>query len=141
MAVSRKPVPVPGAGDAPYWEGLRNGQLVLPRCTSCGWYTQRLQMACPGCRGEEFQWEQVSGRGWVYTYTVARQTWVAGFEDELPYVIVAVSLAEQPSLFLTTNLVGDFQIDDLDIGLPVVAEFEARGDQTLLQFRLDRRPR
>jgi uncharacterized OB-fold protein len=93
---------------------------------------------CPNCRGESFSWTEVSGRGTIYTYTVARQTWVAGFEDEVPYVVVAVSVAEQPSLLLTTNLIGDFDIDRLDIGLPVRADFAMQGQTTILQFRLDR---
>ena len=60
-----------------------------------------------------------------------------GFEEDLPYVVVAVAIEEQPSLLITTNLVGDFDPDQLDIGLPVVATFSPRGDIDLLQFRLD----
>jgi hypothetical protein len=99
--------------------------------------SQRRPAACLKCRGELFTWLEVSGYGTIYAYTVARQSFVAGFENELPYVVVSVALAEQPSLFLTTNLVGDFQIDDLTIGLSVVAVFEPRGNQSVLQFRLD----
>jgi uncharacterized OB-fold protein len=93
-------------------------------------------MVCSNCRGESFTWTPVSGRGSIYTYTVARQTWVTGFEEDVPYVIVVVAIAEQPSVLITTNLVGDFEIDKLDIGLPVAAAFVPRGDITLLQFRL-----
>jgi hypothetical protein len=95
-------------------------------------------MVCPNCRGETFSWIEVSGRGTIYTYTVVRQTWVEGFESELPYVVVSVSLIEQPSLLLTANLIGQFEIDELDIGLPVQATYEQRGDVVLLQFCLDR---
>jgi uncharacterized OB-fold protein len=95
-------------------------------------------MACPSCRGECFEWSEVSGRGSIHTWTVARQSWVAGFAEEIPYVIVSVSMEEQPSLYLTTNLIGDYEIGDLDIGMPVIADFEERADSVLLQFRLDR---
>ncbi|WP_026928406.1 Zn-ribbon domain-containing OB-fold protein [Granulicoccus phenolivorans] len=138
MASDVKPVPKPTAADQPYWDGLAEHRVVLARCTACGTYSQRLPMLCHNCTGEEFAWSQVSGRGSIYTYTVARQSWVEGFAEEIPYVVVSVALEEQPDTYLTTNLVGDYDLDELDLGLPVVAEFEARGDATLLQFRLDR---
>jgi uncharacterized protein len=133
-----KPVPVPTEADRPYWDALRERKVVFARCTSCGSMTQRLPMACTRCRGEAFEWTEVSGRGTIYTFSVARQTWVPAFLDDLPYVVVAVAISEQPSLVVTTNLVGDYEPDELTIGLPVVAEFETRGDAALLQFRLDR---
>ena len=137
VSTSARPVPVPGDADRPFWDGLREGRLLLSRCAACGYYTQRSQAVCPNCGGESFAWSGVSGRGTIYTYTIARQTWVSGFEEDLPYVVVAVAIEEQPSLLITTNLVGDFDPDQLDIGLPVVATFSPRGDIDLLQFRLD----
>jgi uncharacterized OB-fold protein len=131
-----KPVPLEREEERPYWDGLREGRLLLRQCQTCGWYAQRPQLVCWNCRGESFIWSAVSGRGSIYTYTVARQTWVRGFEDDLPYVVVAVALEEQPSLLVTTNLVGDVDVDRLNLGLPVIATFESRGEVTLLQFRL-----
>jgi uncharacterized OB-fold protein len=90
------------------------------------------------CGGEAFAWTEVSGRGAIYTYTVARQTWVAGFAADLPYVIVVVELSEHPAVRLVTNLVGAYAIEELDLGVPVKAAFEKRGEATILQFELDR---
>jgi uncharacterized OB-fold protein len=138
MATSVKPIPVPSDADRPFWDGTRAHRLVLSRCDRCGWCAQRSQLVCPNCRGEAFTWSEVSGRGTIWSYTVAHQTWTAGFEDELPYVVVAVAIEEQPSLLLVTDLVGDFSLDELDVGLPVRAAYEPRGDETLLQFELAR---
>lgn len=132
-----KPVPTPTEADRPYWDALAEHRVVMCRCDGCGAFTQRAPMLCRRCRGEAFTWSEVSGRGSIYSYTVARQSWVTGFEEELPYVVVAVAIEEDPSAVVTTNLVGDVDIDSLDIGVPVAATFEARGDSTLLQFRLD----
>jgi uncharacterized OB-fold protein len=138
MNQTDKPVPIPGEADRPYWDALRERRVVFPRCTACGTLTQRLPMVCGNCQGESFEWAQVSGRGAIYTFSIARQTWVPAFRGELPYVVVAVAVAEQSALMVTTNLVGDYELEELDLGLPVIAEFEPRGDTTLLQFRLDR---
>jgi uncharacterized OB-fold protein len=132
-----KPVPIPSEDDRPYWDALKQRRLVLSRCTTCGWYTQRSQAVCVNCRGEEFEWSEVSGRAKIYTWAIARQTWVAGFEDELPYVTISVAIEEQPQVLLTTNLTGDFPVDHLAIGLAVIADYEPRGDEVLLQFRVD----
>jgi uncharacterized OB-fold protein len=76
----------------------------------------------------------VSGAGTIHTYTVVHQAPSPGFDT--PYVVVRVSLAEQPDCLITTNLVGDYDPEKLDIGLPVVVDFEDRGDVSLPQFRL-----
>lgn len=133
-----KPVPVPEEADRPYWDGLALGRLVLSRCTGCGSYSQRARPVCGACRAESFVWSKVSGHGKIYSYTVARQTWVTGFQQAVPYVLVAVAIDEQPSLLLTTNLVGEFDVEQIDVDLGVTAAFEPRGDVTLLQFELDR---
>ncbi len=134
-----KPVPVPGVDDGPYWNAHAEGRVVLPRCTACDRYQQRWPLLCPECGNEDYEWSAVSGLGVIYTYTVAHRTWVAGFDEDLPYVVVSVALDEQPDLYLTTNLIGSYQVGELDIGLRVRAAFESRGDRTILQFALDRR--
>ncbi|MFN8558011.1 MAG: OB-fold domain-containing protein [Dehalococcoidia bacterium] len=136
MSAADKPVPVPNEDNAPYWEGARQRRLVLPRCTACGQYYARPRIVCAVCHGEQFAWTPVSGRGVIHSYTVVHQTTSPGFQDELPYVIVHVTIAEQPECVVTANLIGVFDADRLTIDLPVVVDFEDRGDQTLPQFRL-----
>jgi uncharacterized OB-fold protein len=131
-----KPIPIPAEIDRPYWDALREHRVVLSRCVSCGWYSQRRKVVCQECLGEDFEWTEVSGRGRIYSFTLLHQTWVAAFEDELPYVLVSVAIEEQPSLVLVTNLVGEYDFESLDIDLPVIADFEPRGTEVLLQFRL-----
>ncbi|KUN54930.1 hypothetical protein AQJ46_49740 [Streptomyces canus] len=103
---------------------------------SCGWYSQRRKMLCQECHGEEFTWAEISGRGTIYSFTRVHQTWVTAFQDDTPYVLVSVALEEQPSLVLVTNLLGDYDFESLELGLPVIADFEPRGNEIILQFRL-----
>lgn len=136
MPPATRPVPDPDESDAPYWDAARARQLKMPRCTYCAAYARRRPAACPRCHHEEFEWVELSGRGTIYSYTVARQTTTPGFEDLVPYVLVQVSLEEAPEICIMTNLVGEFDIDALDLDLPVVVDFEDRGEVTLPQFRL-----
>ena len=133
--MAEKPVPAPSEETAPYWEGARRRELVLPRCTGCGWYVAQPRLVCPKCQGETFDWHPVSGTGKIHTCTIVHQAAAPGFD--VPYVVVRVSLDEQPECLITTNLVGEYDVERLDIGLPVVVEFEERGGVSLPQFRLE----
>ena len=73
----------------------------------------------------------VSGRATVYSFTVNHQQWVPGVP--VPYVIGLVAIDEQPSLRLTTNIVG-CPPDAVKIGMPVRATFEQRGKAWLPMF-------
>jgi uncharacterized protein len=135
-----KPVPAPGELDRPYWDGARQGRLMVQRCTGCGRYSHPPTMICPRCGGENQTWEQASGRGTIHSFTVARQSTTRGFQSDLPYVVVLVALEEDPDVLLLTNLLGNIDLNALDIGDPVTVVFEARGDMVVPQFELaDRR--
>ncbi len=137
MAAAAKPIPVPTETNRPYWEATREHRLVLPRCNRCGWYYAQPQVVCANCHGEQFTWAEVSGRGRIHSYTVVYQAGTPGFSDELPYVIVHVAIDEQPECVISANLIGEnIAFDRLDVDLPVVVDFEDRGEVTLPQFRL-----
>ena len=63
----------------------------------------------------------VSGRGTVVAFTVNRHQWLPGFEP--PYVIANVALEEDPSVRLTTNIIGG-EPDDVHIGQRVTVRME-----------------
>lgn len=76
--------------------------------------------------------EQVSGRGTIYTYTIAHHG-AAGIA--VPFALVLVELEEQKDLRVLANLV-DCPLEEIRIGMPVDVTFEdAGGGVTLPQFR------
>lgn len=78
----------------------------------------------------------MSGGGRIYEFTVMRDGRVAGFEESVPYICVAVELDEEPALLLAANLL-DAQPTDVQIGRRVALDFEDIGGGFLLpQFRL-----
>jgi uncharacterized OB-fold protein len=75
----------------------------------------------------------VSGRGTVYSYTVARRPTARAFEPDVPYVIAIVELAEGPHL--TTNVI-DCWPDDVRVGMAVEVAFDdVTEDVTLVKFK------
>jgi len=81
------------------------------------------------------QFEPVSGRGMISSFTVMHQPNVAGFEEEIPYVNILVELEEQPLLFMVSNLPVS-ELDKIRISRQVEVYFEeVDPDITLPQFR------
>ncbi|WP_425825341.1 Zn-ribbon domain-containing OB-fold protein [Streptomyces fractus] len=105
MSVSR-PVPVPDAESAPYWEAAARHTLALARCGRCAAFALPPGPTCPHCHATEpgFSYEAVSGRGTVRSWTVVRQSALPGLADEVPFVLVDVELDEQAGLRMIGRL-------------------------------------
>jgi uncharacterized OB-fold protein len=96
-------------------------------------------MICPHCGSEDQVWAKATGRGTIHSFTIARQSTTRGFQSEVPYVVVLVALEEDPDVLVLTNLLGDVDLDALDVGDPVTVTFEPRGEMVVPQFELARR--
>jgi uncharacterized OB-fold protein len=116
-----------------YWEGAKERTLFVQRCPSCDHYLHPPSIACPRCLCEDLVPTQVSGRGTIFTFTIARQAFDSSFE--VPYVLALVELDEQPGLRVLTNIVG-VPPEEVTVGAAVEVDFERRGAWSLPQFRL-----
>ena len=98
------PVPVPAPDTAPFWEGLRNGKLMLCRCDDTGrWIHPPLERS--RFTGGPVHFEEVSGNGSIFSFIVVRQALVPGRTP--PYVIGLVELDEQPGLRINAVIDAD----------------------------------
>ncbi|MFM9850092.1 MAG: Zn-ribbon domain-containing OB-fold protein [Hyphomicrobiaceae bacterium] len=115
MAKDRKIAsPEPTVGTEAYWEGARNGKLLLKHCTSCNKVHHYPRALCPYCFSDKLEWRQASGKGKVYTYSVMRRALE-------PYVIAYVTLDE--GIKMMTNIV-DCDFDKVRIDQPVKVVFK-----------------
>ena len=90
----------------PFWDAAKQGRLVIQRCADCRYYNHPPKDACDQCLSTHLAFEDVSGQGNVWSWTVMHQKSVASFEDAVPYLTALVELEEQPMLLLVTNLPG-----------------------------------
>lgn len=132
----RKPLPVPDSLSEQFWNGADLGRLVIQRCTSCRRYYHPPVSWCSPCGSEDFEYEAVSGRGHVYTFTVTRDARNAVFAALQPYVVTWVELDEQEGLRIIANMPSE-DVNRVAIGSKVEVFFEeiAPG-RRLPQFRL-----
>ena len=129
MSESTRPIPVPDAQSAPFWEATARHELTAAKCSHCGMFSIPPDVVCAYCGDPDAtsSFERVSGRGVVRSWTVMHQSFAPGFDDDVPFVLVDVELAEQDDLRMIGRLV-DGPNAPLHLGDRVTATFEDLGD-------------
>jgi uncharacterized OB-fold protein len=130
---THKPVPTPTPETEHYWAGTKLGELRIQRCEACSQYYFYPRPSCPNCGSLDVVWVVASGRATLHTYLISHRA-APGFEDNVPYAIAVVQLAEGPRMM--TNIVDIENTPEnlvLDMELEVV--FEDRGAQSVPVFR------
>jgi uncharacterized OB-fold protein len=129
---AKVPLPHPTALSQPFWDAANEGRLVLQRCGACRAYRWTPQILCRECLAEEFIWEEASGRGTLYSYTMVHRAPLAAFET--PYVLATVELEEGP--LMLTQIVASPH-DKLAVDAPVEIAFTRASEViNLYTFRL-----
>jgi uncharacterized OB-fold protein len=98
----------------PFWDAAAEGKLLYKKCAACGEPHFYPRSHCPFCFSNRTEWQEASGRGTVYTYSVMRRA-------PVPYCIAYVELAEGPRIM--SNIV-DCDLDTVHIGQAVRLVFK-----------------
>ena len=127
-----KPLPIIDAESRPFWQAARERRLAIMRCGDCGRHFFYPRELCPHCHSSAVAWVTASGRGTIYTFTIARRPAGPAFKPDVPYVVALVELEEGPRVM--TNIVTS-DVDGVRIGQSVTATFEDATDEvTLIKF-------
>ena len=70
---------------------LKDGRLMASRCAKCGETTFPPRADCPACLAGEFEYQEVSGKATLHTFTKIDAA-PTGFEDEVPYIVGVADL-------------------------------------------------
>ena len=131
-----RPLPQPITPEAkPYWEGLKEGRLMLPRCTACGHAFFYPRVVCPECQSRKITWIQATGKGRLHSFGIAHQSFNKAYKVAPPYVLAMVELEEGPRLL--SNLI-DVKADPAVVkcDMPVEVVFHKLSDEvTIPLFR------
>ena len=126
-----RPLPELTPANEWFWTSGSDGVLRVQGCQDCGQLVHPPTPICPACRSRSSKPIAVSGRGTVVGFTVNAHPWHPAFEP--PYVVANVALAEDPSVHLTTNVVGCAPAD-VAVGQEVTVRFEHHEDVWLPLF-------
>lgn len=128
-----KPQPVVQPWARPFWDATRREELVLQRCGDCGRFIHYPRVACPFCSSENLGWEQASGRGTIYSFTVVENNAPSAFAADVPYVVAIIRLEE--GVQMLSNIIQS-PPGALECDMPVEVVFEPLDDEfTLPKFR------
>ncbi len=99
----------------PFWDACAEGKFLIKRCKACNEPHYYPRALCPFCFSDETVWEETSGQGEIYAFSVMRRSPTG------PYAIGYVTLKEGPAVL--TNFV-DCDFDKLAIGQKVKVLFQ-----------------
>lgn len=90
-----RPAPKPSVyvDTAPFWEGAKQGKLVLQFCKDTNQFQHYPRPVSIFTGSRNLEWREVSGRGIVYACTVIRVPG-PGLDGRLPLSVVTVELDE-----------------------------------------------
>ena len=115
-----------------YWQGLREGKLLIQQCAACGLARHPPQPRCEKCQSLEWTTVESGLGGTIYSYTVIYYPEIPPFE--YPNAVVLVDLDE--GVRLASQLRGS-DPDDIKIGQRVAAKLvEVQDNLTLPVFEV-----
>jgi uncharacterized OB-fold protein/acyl dehydratase len=115
----KRPRPSMNDDTAFFWNGLKQGRLLVLRCAGCGVLRHPPEPMCPSCNAMDWQEVECSGRGSIYSYVVAHHPPVPPFEYPNPIALIEL----EEGVRLVANLKG-IAADEVEIGMSVEAVFE-----------------
>jgi uncharacterized OB-fold protein len=105
-----------------YWEGTLAEEIRIQKCNACGNLQLPWGPCCTNCLSQDLGYQVASGRGSVFSFTIVRQAIHPNFSAAVPYVLGDIQLEEGP---IMTSNVTDCAVEDVSIGMPVRAWFDA----------------
>lgn len=129
--MSEKPVPTIYPETQFYWDGAKEGKLLLNRCIACDTPYFPPRPFCPACGSRDVDVIEASGRGRLYSYVISHLP-APGYEP--PYVVAVVELEE--GVRMVSNILDiPADPDALELDMALEVAFEERGAVTVPQFR------
>lgn len=134
LAVKRT-TPPPRTFSRPFWEATRNKKLLIQYDRKAGKYQHFPRPTSIYNGRRDLEWREVSGKGEVFTYTIARRA-REPFQGHEPFFIATVTL--DIGVNVMANVV-NCELEDMRIGLKVKPFWAPLPDGgNLLMFQPDR---
>lgn len=134
MADYNKPIPPPDPYVAkPFWDGAKEGKLMLPRCTACNRVHFYPRTICPYCHESSIEWFEASGEGYLYTFAVQQRAF-GGWGEEVPFVTAYIDLKEGDRIFTQLRGVDASKPEEIKIGAKCRIEWDEASEDVHIPF-------
>ena len=101
-------------------EFLDEGKIKGTVCKACSTFHFPPRGDCVQCPSSELDWREISGKATLTTYTTIHAA-PTGFEDDVPYTLGVVDLAEGGRAM---GWIEDIEENDLEIGMVLKVEIK-----------------
>lgn len=122
---------VPEPESADFWARMRDGELVVQECDSCGHRQYPPLPFCESCRSSALGWTRSAGAGRILAATVVHHAPHPLLAHEVPFTLAMVLLDEGVRMCARVDLAQD----EDPVGCRAHAVFPADG---VVRFALDR---
>ena len=127
------PLPRARGRAAEFYNFCKQHELRFQRCSDCGTWRHIPRDMCAKCGSFNYEWARSSGRGAVFSWTVAAQPFVPQFAPLVPYAPAVIELEEGVRM---VSWIIDVKPDELALGMPVEIAFDdLTPEVTLPKFR------
>lgn len=126
-----KPIPLTQPWSVAFWEGTKNGKLLIQHCKDCDSNIFYPRKFCPECWSGNLNWIEATGKATIYSYSTAYDMVEPRFWEDLPYTLAYVDLDE--GIRMATRIVG-CQPDEIFIGKKVEVTFHKLNDDFYLPY-------
>jgi len=121
------PFLLPDADDVdagPFWQGTAIGKLLVQACADCGHRRMPPRPMCPQCRSTKRRWDELSGRGTIWSFVVPHPPLLPAYQALAPYNVITVRVDEDPAIRFVGNLLShaDGAINEVDPASIVIGE-------------------
>lgn len=130
-STSNKPVPKPTPETQPFWDGCAQGELRLQHCSDCQHVQYPPRKLCAGCFSTNVTWRTASGRGVVRSWSTVVAPGAPGFEAEVPFISVMITLQEGPTML---SVLRACEADQVEFDMPVEVIFEQRSETIFVPY-------
>jgi uncharacterized OB-fold protein len=129
-AAPERPMSTPTRESQPYWDGLRDGKLMLQHCAACGKVRHYPRPVCPHCFSMASEFKAAPLTGTLHTWTVCHHPFNFFFKAGAPYIVALVDIA---GVRINAPLRG-VEASRLKIGQPVRLQFEPVSKDVTLPY-------
>ena len=133
------PTAAPDGLSQPFWDGTRQGKLMIQKCRGCGAHQWGPEWICHRCHSFDLGWAEVAPRGRIWSWQRPHHPVHGALAGHTPYTIVLVELPDADGVRMVGNLICAPDAT-VNIGAAVEAVFEphdaADPPYTLVQWRL-----
>jgi len=119
--MSLKPLPIATKTSQPFWQALTESKVKMQQCGDCNEWVFYPRPNCSHCLSDNLVWQEISGKGTLYSYTIARVPTLPELMDELPQKMAVVQFEQGPRI--NTTLYG-LQENEIEIGMALQPCFD-----------------